>query len=308
MAEVIVYNREKQLTRVEHLRPGQTEIEAVHFNQLAECIIRYTDEYAGQASVGGRIYSLQSLKSQAAHEGKVFSVKLSPGDSAHLMHENGGIYVRPINPQQIPESCTTSRPSSGLLSRAAFICSAAITHLLVFVMASVFSARVSSAAHLSIPDTPALKKTVRVEPVQQASFGLDLSVDTEKSQALPPKPRVRKPRKTKPRVQARSVKKKPDVKLDRQAIAKVVRKHMPEVQNCYEMGLLQDPRLAGQVVLEWTISSAGEVRSINTVRNSMRSPTVAMCISAELRNWSFPKHGRGGVVISYPFVFSPTSF
>jgi hypothetical protein len=83
---------------------------------------------------------------------------------------------------------------------------------------------------------------------------------------------------------------------------------MPEVQNCYEMGLLQNPSLKGQLVIEWTITTDGRAANVTVARNSLKNPTVAVCIAAELRNWKFPSSPGGNVVVSYPFTFSPEAF
>ncbi len=96
--------------------------------------------------------------------------------------------------------------------------------------------------------------------------------------------------------------------LSREAIAKVVRKHLREIQYCYERNLLLSPNLQGKVVMEWTIATSGSVSVVKTKNNTMASPAVAMCISAKIKGWKFPKPKGGIVIVSYPFIFNSIGF
>ncbi len=96
--------------------------------------------------------------------------------------------------------------------------------------------------------------------------------------------------------------------LSREAIAKVVRKHLRQIQYCYEKNLLLNPKLAGKLMMEWTISTSGSVSVVKTKINSMATPAVAMCVSANIKKWKFPKPKGGIVVVSYPFIFNSIGF
>jgi predicted component of type VI protein secretion system len=96
--------------------------------------------------------------------------------------------------------------------------------------------------------------------------------------------------------------------LSRDAVARVVKKHLRQIQYCYEKNLLLSPKLAGKLIMEWTINMAGSVSVVKTKHNSMKSPAVAMCISAKIKGWKFPKPKGGVVVVSYPFIFNSIGF
>jgi pSer/pThr/pTyr-binding forkhead associated (FHA) protein len=96
--------------------------------------------------------------------------------------------------------------------------------------------------------------------------------------------------------------------LSREAIAKVVRKHLREIQYCYERNLLLSPNLQGKVIMEWTIAVSGSVTVVKTKNNTMASPAVAMCIAAKIKQWKFPKPKGGIVIVSYPFIFNSIGF
>jgi pSer/pThr/pTyr-binding forkhead associated (FHA) protein len=96
--------------------------------------------------------------------------------------------------------------------------------------------------------------------------------------------------------------------LSREAIAKVVRKHLREIQYCYEKNLMLNSKLAGKLIMEWTITISGSVSVVKTKSNTMQTPAVAMCVSAKIKRWKFPRPKGGIVVVSYPFIFNSIGF
>lgn len=96
--------------------------------------------------------------------------------------------------------------------------------------------------------------------------------------------------------------------IDREAVAKVVNSHLQEVRACYERALLKDPGLAGKVVLEWTISTVGDVVTAKTKSSTLRNAAVEGCILQQLKGWTFPKARGGVVIVSYPFLFNSVGY
>ncbi len=96
--------------------------------------------------------------------------------------------------------------------------------------------------------------------------------------------------------------------LSREAIANVVRKHLREIQYCYERNLMLNPKLAGKLIMEWTISTSGSISVVKTKTNTMATPAVAMCVSARIKRWKFPKPKGGVVIVTYPFIFNSIGF
>lgn len=96
--------------------------------------------------------------------------------------------------------------------------------------------------------------------------------------------------------------------LSREAIQKVVSRHMYKVQGCYERQLLTSPGLSGKIVFDWVISTSGSVASARQVSSSLRSAGVATCILREIRSWRFPQPQGGSVQVRYPFVFRVQGF
>ncbi|MBX7102408.1 MAG: AgmX/PglI C-terminal domain-containing protein, partial [Myxococcaceae bacterium] len=96
--------------------------------------------------------------------------------------------------------------------------------------------------------------------------------------------------------------------IDREAVAKVINSHLAEVSACYERALLKEAGLQGKIVLEWNISTVGQVTTARTKSSSMKSAAVESCILASLKTWKFPPAKGAGVVISYPFLFNSVGY
>jgi TonB family protein len=95
-----------------------------------------------------------------------------------------------------------------------------------------------------------------------------------------------------------------DGSLDQAAIAKVVRRRMRSVQDCYEKQLKRDPGLSGKIEVEFTIGESGSVEEATVVDNAMDSNAVGSCIVSRIRRWRFPKPDGGSVTVVYPFIFA----
>lgn len=92
--------------------------------------------------------------------------------------------------------------------------------------------------------------------------------------------------------------------IPRDAIRRVVRRHLPEVTRCYEHALETSPDLRARVVASITIDATGAVRDA-TIADSP-DPELETCLAARIRTWTFPAPEGGGVVlVHYPFVLEP---
>jgi len=95
--------------------------------------------------------------------------------------------------------------------------------------------------------------------------------------------------------------------LDRDIIDRVIRQHLSEIRYCYRRQLQMDWDLEGRVVFRFVIAQDGSVASVEVVESDLANPIVEDCIARRLRRLSFPMpEGGGVVVVTYPFVFSPT--
>ncbi|MBW2528940.1 MAG: AgmX/PglI C-terminal domain-containing protein [Deltaproteobacteria bacterium] len=95
-------------------------------------------------------------------------------------------------------------------------------------------------------------------------------------------------------------------KLDKGIIRRIIRRHVNQIRYCYERELAKEPNLAGRLSLKFTIGPDGKVTTVN-VAQPMHGG-VDSCVTRVFRRMMFPKPEGGGiVVVSYPFVFQPSS-
>lgn len=92
--------------------------------------------------------------------------------------------------------------------------------------------------------------------------------------------------------------------LSKEAIRRVIQRHLNEVRFCYEEGLRAQPDLSGRVAVRFMVSPAGVVQHAQVADSELRRPTTEVCIVSAVRRWTFPApEGGGYVTVSYPFLF-----
>lgn len=96
--------------------------------------------------------------------------------------------------------------------------------------------------------------------------------------------------------------------IDRDAVAKVIAEHLPEVQRCYEASLLLEGSAGGRLAVEWTITPGGAVANARVSSTTLKQASVPQCVLMALKRWAFPKAKGGNVVVSYPFVFQSSLY
>jgi len=96
--------------------------------------------------------------------------------------------------------------------------------------------------------------------------------------------------------------------LDKEAIRRIIRRHVPAVKTCYEAVMGPPPYAQGRVVTRFAIDREGKVRHSCLVTSTLDSPAGERCIVDELLRWGFPApNGGGWVVVDYPFVLTPVT-
>lgn len=101
----------------------------------------------------------------------------------------------------------------------------------------------------------------------------------------------------------------PGATIDRDAIAKVINSHLQEISACYEKSMLTEGQFGGKISIEWAISGSGLVASAKIANATVKSASLSSCVLEHLKRWQFPRPtGTGNVTVSYPFMFTPSSF
>jgi hypothetical protein len=92
--------------------------------------------------------------------------------------------------------------------------------------------------------------------------------------------------------------------LDKQIIRRYLRRSLARIRYCYERELLRSPRLAGKVVLDFTIAATGTVSGAKA--RGLGSRQVERCIEEVIAGLQFPKSNGGGIVlVKYPITLKP---
>lgn len=93
--------------------------------------------------------------------------------------------------------------------------------------------------------------------------------------------------------------------MDPELIDLVVRKHLPQMQACYETRLQRDSTLHGKVLMGFTIAGDGMVTAASVdASSSLQDAEVSRCLVARFRAIRFPAPpGRGTVAVRYPLLF-----
>jgi Ca-activated chloride channel family protein len=95
--------------------------------------------------------------------------------------------------------------------------------------------------------------------------------------------------------------------LDVPTIRRTVRRRQNEIRNCYELELQKNHKLAGRIVLTFTIAASGRVIAAAISESTLNDGAVGACVTAAARKWTFPETAGGGVSeVHYPYVFQPS--
>jgi len=103
----------------------------------------------------------------------------------------------------------------------------------------------------------------------------------------------------------------PESTIDKAYIRRSVRALLPMLQDCYEQGLQRDPKLAGTVVVDFTIEGEPGVggvighSAIDDAASSLSDVATRECIQETMYALEIDPPADGGVVtVKYPFAFS----
>ena len=95
------------------------------------------------------------------------------------------------------------------------------------------------------------------------------------------------------------------VGMDPELIDSAVKRHLSQLQACYETRLMQVPELHGKVMVKFTIASDGSVNEagIDAV-STLTDADVGACLAKRFRMIRFPRPPGGGTVgVRYPLLF-----
>jgi TonB family protein len=91
--------------------------------------------------------------------------------------------------------------------------------------------------------------------------------------------------------------------LDSDIIASIIKRYLPQIQNCYEQQLVVNQGLSGKVTVAFTIGPDGSVKNQSVAESSLNNRPTEKCILDKIHEWKFPRPRGGGTVgVKYPFL------
>jgi TonB family protein len=86
-------------------------------------------------------------------------------------------------------------------------------------------------------------------------------------------------------------------------VAAVVRANLPAVKTCYLRLTRAGSGVSGRAIVSFTVEKAGTVGDVRVEAPAFRDTGLPRCVSEQVQRWAFPQSKRGGLAVSYPFVF-----
>ena len=91
-------------------------------------------------------------------------------------------------------------------------------------------------------------------------------------------------------------------------IFKVVTRRKNAIKFCYDKALMLNPKLAGKIVVKWTIGTDGRVKNATVLPGAtLKDKSVQSCILMRVRTMRFAKPKSGICIVRWPFIFNPGS-
>jgi outer membrane biosynthesis protein TonB len=86
-------------------------------------------------------------------------------------------------------------------------------------------------------------------------------------------------------------------------VAAVVRANLPAVRTCYLRLTRAGSGVSGRAIVSFTVEKAGTVGDLRVDAPAFKDTGLPRCVSEQVQRWAFPQSKRGGLAVSYPFVF-----
>jgi len=89
-------------------------------------------------------------------------------------------------------------------------------------------------------------------------------------------------------------------------IERVFQKNKGSIFNLYNRALRKNPSLAGQVVVELTISPSGQVTAVNIISSELNDEKLERKLTLRIKKFKFAKANVAEITVTYPIDFLPS--
>ena len=93
------------------------------------------------------------------------------------------------------------------------------------------------------------------------------------------------------------------VKPSQEAVQKVIKQNLAGVRACFLRVGRDGNQRSGKAIVSFEIGAAGDVHDTKVDAPAFQGTSLPGCVMGMVSRWVFPKSQKGGLAISYPFVF-----
>lgn len=86
-------------------------------------------------------------------------------------------------------------------------------------------------------------------------------------------------------------------------IEHVIRQNLAGVSACYLRLSRTGDQRSGKAIVSFQVGAAGDVQNTKVEAPAFDGTALPSCVLGLVSHWAFPKSAKGGLAISYPFVF-----
>jgi hypothetical protein len=91
--------------------------------------------------------------------------------------------------------------------------------------------------------------------------------------------------------------------LSHDAVQKVIRQNLAGVRACFLRVGRDGNQRSGKAIVSFEIGAGGDVHDTKVDAPAFQGTSLPGCVLGMVSHWVFPKSQKGGLAISYPFVF-----
>ena len=91
--------------------------------------------------------------------------------------------------------------------------------------------------------------------------------------------------------------------LTQEQVQRVIRQNLAGVRACFLRIGRDGNQRSGKAIVSFEIGAAGDVRDTKVDAPAFAGTSLPGCVLGMVSHWVFPKSQKGGLAISYPFVF-----
>jgi hypothetical protein len=86
-------------------------------------------------------------------------------------------------------------------------------------------------------------------------------------------------------------------------VQKVIRQNLGGVKSCYLRVTRDGEPRSGKAIVSFQVGASGHVEELRIDAPAFSGTSLPTCVTGQISHWIFPASQKGGLAISYPFVF-----